>query len=148
MSVMINMMRFLNADFRRLTGDNDLRTYNAKEVRGFRKRFPSVPVVRRLHSKIWDQIKGRRERLDMSTWHTCKTTHCRGGWAVALAGPRGARLENRVGSEVAAAAIYVVSTGMQPSFFAKDDVARADIRNCARREAAAARKRSRKSHKM
>ena len=40
--------------------------------------------------------------LDMSTWHTCETTHCIGGTAIHQAGEVGRLLEVAVGPYVAA----------------------------------------------
>ena len=40
--------------------------------------------------------------LDMTAWHTCKTTHCIGGTAIHQAGEVGRLLEAAVGSHVAA----------------------------------------------
>ena len=39
--------------------------------------------------------------LDMRTWHTCKTTHCLGGWLIHQAGELGRLLEAAVGPAVA-----------------------------------------------
>jgi hypothetical protein len=69
--------------------------------------------------------------LDMSTWHTCETTHCRAGWAITLAGESGKELEKRFGSNVAGALIYQASTGMVPDFFADNNEALEDIKRCA-----------------
>ncbi len=70
--------------------------------------------------------------LNMRTWHLCETTHCRAGWAIALAGKDGADLESKVGPAVAGALIYAVSTGRKvPNFYATNEEALADIRACA-----------------
>ena len=45
----------------------------------------------------------------MSDWHTCKTTHCRGGWVVTLAGEQGKKLEEFHGTLLAAQLIYDAS---------------------------------------
>ena len=42
----------------------------------------------------------------MSAWHTCGTTHCRGGWTVILAGDAGRALEMFHGTLLAAQLIY------------------------------------------
>jgi hypothetical protein len=47
--------------------------------------------------------------LDMSTWHTCGTTHCRGGWVVHLAGEAGRALEAFHNTPLAAQLIYDAS---------------------------------------
>ncbi len=42
----------------------------------------------------------------MGNWHTCNTTHCRGGWVVHLAGAPGYELERFHGTLLAAQLIY------------------------------------------
>jgi hypothetical protein len=72
-------------------------------------------------------------RLDMATWHTCRTEHCRAGWAITLAGEDGAALEARVGSFLAGCMIYEASRPNVPAphFFASNKAALADLRACA-----------------
>jgi hypothetical protein len=72
----------------------------------------------------------------MGTWHTCLTTHCRGGWSIELAGAAGRELEKEIGTERAAIAIYRASTGRIPWFYASNERALEDIRRCAAEEAA------------
>jgi hypothetical protein len=68
----------------------------------------------------------------MADWHSCGTTHCRGGWAVHLAGEAGYELERSVGVGRAAEMIYRASTGRVPWFFdPSDERALDDIRRCA-----------------
>jgi hypothetical protein len=89
-------------------------------------------VVSRLDARILEQIEKHGGTLRMSSWHTCGTTHCRGGWAIHLAGPAGYELEERVGVERAAAQIYQASVGRVPWFHdANDERALADIREWA-----------------
>ena len=66
----------------------------------------------------------------MSDWHTCKTTHCRAGWAVTLAGEAGATLEAKVGPAVAGTLIYAASRPGKPipDFYCGDEAAMADLR--------------------
>jgi hypothetical protein len=45
----------------------------------------------------------------MGAWHTCKNTHCRGGWIVTLAGKEGKELEKFFGTAMAAMKIYDAS---------------------------------------
>jgi hypothetical protein len=47
--------------------------------------------------------------MDMSTWHTCNTTHCRAGWVVHLAGDAGYSLERFHNTALAAQLIYDAS---------------------------------------
>jgi hypothetical protein len=67
--------------------------------------------------------------LDMSSWHTCETTHCRAGWAITLAGDAGRVLEDVIGANAAAAVIYA-SSGSHPvpDWFASNEDAMADIK--------------------
>jgi hypothetical protein len=41
------------------------------------------------------------DALEMSSWHTCGTTHCIAGWAIHLAGEPGRVMESFMGAEVA-----------------------------------------------
>jgi hypothetical protein len=91
------------------------------------KGLPVVPIVERLDAQILDRIEAGGH-LDMSTWHTCETTHCRAGWAIALAGAEGSALERAVGPSAAGALIYFASTGSVPNFFASNEDAMRDIK--------------------
>ena len=76
----------------------------------------------------------------MSNWHdnTCKTSHCRAGWVVTLAGTEGEVLEDKIGTPAAAMRIYLKSDpGMDklPEWFADNESAMADIVRCAQLEA-------------
>jgi hypothetical protein len=89
-----------------------------------------------LHTKMLAAIDAGGT-LDMSTWHTCETTHCRAGWAITLAGDAGRDLEDRCGSALAGAIISLSSCPWMdrvPDFYASDDDALADIKACAERE--------------
>jgi hypothetical protein len=68
----------------------------------------------------------------MDAWHKCNTTHCRAGWAITLAGEKGKELEARFGPEDAGRRIYLASTGRVPFFYASNEAALADIRECAK----------------
>jgi uncharacterized protein YjbI with pentapeptide repeats len=93
----------------------------------FREIFPDVPVVPQLDATICQIVNTGAGKLDMSDWHSCKTTHCRAGWAIHLAGDAGYALEEKYGSERAGAMIYRASTGRYPDFFASDEAALKDI---------------------
>lgn len=98
--------------------------------------LPEVPVVEDIDKKIWNRIKDFENGLYMSAWHTCRTTHCRGGWAIHLAGKEGYALEKRLGgidSELAARLIYEKSRPGKacPDFYCSDEEAREDIERCA-----------------
>jgi len=74
----------------------------------------------------------------MSTWHTCETTHCRGGWVVTLAGDAGKALEMFHGTLLAAQLIYRESGYLiNPArFFDSNADALRDMKNLAEQEAA------------
>ena len=102
----------------------------------FRERYPEVPVVQDLDAKILAAVTSGGGTLDMARWHTCKTTHCRAGWAITLAADEGNVLELKVGPFHAGAMIYRASTGRAPHFFADTATALEDIRRCAAEVAA------------
>jgi uncharacterized protein YjbI with pentapeptide repeats len=99
----------------------------ARRAASFRERFPEVPVIEALDAKILAAVE-QGGTLDMAAWHKCETTHCRAGWAITLAGERGAELEQSFGPAGAARRIYLASTGRVPFFYASDEAALADIR--------------------
>ena len=68
----------------------------------------TVPSLGRIDAAIIDVITAGG-KLEMSTWHTCDTTHCRAGWAIHLAGEAGAGLEKAIGPSAAGALIYAAS---------------------------------------
>ena len=76
----------------------------------------------------------------MDDWHTCNTTHCRGGWVVHLAGEPGYALERFHNTALAAQMIYDASDPTQsfnPSrFFENAEKAMADMRAQAEAESA------------
>jgi hypothetical protein len=78
--------------------------------------LPEVPVIPNLDEAILTKVTTGGGKLDMTEWHTSKNRHCRGGWAIVLAGSTGVELESRFGSPVAAALIYYASTGTVPNF--------------------------------
>jgi hypothetical protein len=71
----------------------------------------------------------------MGRWHTCENTHCRAGWAVALAGPEGRALEQFYDTPLAAMMIYDASDPtirISPArFFETNTVALEDMRKLA-----------------
>jgi hypothetical protein len=98
-----------------------------------------VPVVEQLDARILALVEGGQGSLEMGNWHTCETTHCRGGWAVHLAGEAGHKLEAKVGIVRAARDIYLASTGQAPHFFERsNERALEDIRHCAAEQTAEA----------
>ena len=103
---------------------------NQERAEKARQRHPEVPVVPDLDRKILAAIDGGMGGLNMSTWHSCETTHCRAGWAVHLAGEAGYALEKALGGSTqrAGTLIYKCSVGYVPHFFASNDAAMADMR--------------------
>jgi hypothetical protein len=102
---------------------------------------PPVPVIPNVHSQIYAAVS-KPGALDMGGWHKCDKTHCRGGWAVTLAGKEGAALERFYNTPLAAMMIYDAS---DPSFkinpgrfFDDNDAALADMKRLADLEAARA----------
>ena len=91
-----------------------------------------APVVPNIHKKLAHVVN--ENNLDMREWHTCETTHCRAGWAVTLAGEPGRELEEKIGTNAAAALIYMASDPeleQIPDWFAGKKTALADIQEMA-----------------
>ncbi|HXJ49292.1 MAG TPA: pentapeptide repeat-containing protein [Candidatus Acidoferrum sp.] len=104
----------------------------AERAQRYRERHPEVPVVENLDAKILSVIEGGDGRLEMGSWHTCETTHCRAGWAIHLAGKPGYELEQKYGDPaIAGRMIYRASTGRGPHFYATNASALEDIKRCA-----------------
>ena len=74
----------------------------------------------------------------MNMWHTCETTHCRGGWVVTLAGKEGKKLEVFYGTLLAAQLIYDASDTSRKfnpcRFFDRNKEALADMKRLAERD--------------
>lgn len=69
---------------------------------------PPVPVIPDIHGLVYAAVS-QPKALDMSSWHTCETTHCRAGWVVHLAGDEGRALERFHNTDLAARLIYRAS---------------------------------------
>jgi Pentapeptide repeats (8 copies) len=111
-----------------LTG-SDLRGSN---LRG--SNLSGVPFIKNIHQTVYEAASIPPEALDMSTWHTCATTHCRAGWIVTLAGAGGKALEWAIGTPASAAIIYIKSDPKLekiPDFYASNEVALADMKRLA-----------------
>ncbi len=88
-----------------------------------------------LHTKMLAAIEAGG--LEMGSWHTCETTHCRAGWAITLAGNVGKYMESQLGPAAAGAFITLASCPWMekvPNFYASNETALADIKKCAERE--------------
>jgi hypothetical protein len=100
--------------------------------------FPNVPVIENIHQKVFSAVSNPGA-LNMGAWHTCDTTHCRAGWVVHLAGQEGRELEGKTSTQFAAMQIYRASSKIRVSpvrFFETNEIALADIKECADKEAA------------
>ena len=99
-----------------------------------------IPVIPNIDLAVLKAIQDGGE-LYMGCWHGwdeqwCGTTHCRGGWAIHLAGKAGKALQDRFdesGPVAAATLIYEVSRPGQsaPDFYCDEEEAMDDIRRCA-----------------
>ena len=95
---------------------------------------PPVPVINNIHQAIYAAASAPGS-LEMSDVHTCEKTHCRGGWAIALAGTAGHTLEAFYNWELAAILIYDASDPafkINPArFYDDNDDALADMKRLA-----------------
>ena len=98
---------------------------------------PPIPVIPDIHKAVYEAVIAPKHHLEMESWHTCKTTHCRGGWIVTLAGEAGKKLEDFYGSLLAAQLIYDASDPSRPfnpcRFFDSNDDALVDMKRLADR---------------
>src|SRR5690606_7033050 len=100
------------------------------------KSFPEIPVIENIHQKVLDAVRNPGA-LNMESWHTCDTTHCRAGWVVHLAGSAGIELEEMTSTPFAAMQIYKASSPIRVSptrFFESNETAMNDIERCAELE--------------
>ena len=111
------------------------------------KAFAEIPKIENIHTKVLEAVKTEGYKLEMlEGWHKdekiengthCGTTHCRAGFVVFLAGPKGYELEKATSTEFAAKQIYKASSNIKVSptrFFEPNEVAMADIERCAELE--------------
>ena len=102
--------------------------------------YANLPVIKNIHQEIY-AAASQPSALDMGNWHVCDTTHCRGGWAVFLAGSAGRDLEEKMGTAAAAALIYMASDphlDQVPNFYSTNADALADMARLAKAEKARA----------
>lgn len=93
---------------------------------------PPIPVIANIHARVFEAVSAPKA-LDMSTWHTCNTTHCRAGWVVHLAGEAGYALERFHDTALAAQLIYRASGHpINPCrFYDNNEAALADMQRLA-----------------
>ena len=91
-----------------------------------------IPVIDDIHAKIF-AAASQPNALDMGTFHTCDTTHCRAGWAIHLAGEAGYALEDQTDSVFAAMQIYKASGYLisPVRFYDSDEEAMEDMKRLA-----------------
>ncbi len=97
--------------------------------------LPEIPKIDHADARILAAIE-KGGRCEMNSWHTCGTTHCRAGWLIHLAGEAGYALEGVVGSLAAGCLLYQKARPHMkiPNFFASNESALADIRECAAKD--------------
>ena len=98
--------------------------------------WDEIPLVPNIDAAILEAIEAGGN-LDMNRWHICKTTHGRAGWAVMLAGEEGQKLEEQLGTNVAASLIYAKSSpcgSRVPNWYASNEEALADIKDRAQKQ--------------
>ena len=96
-----------------------------------------IPVIKKVHTKILQAVS-LPDALEMGSWHTCDTTHCRAGWIVILAGKAGKELEEKTSTLFAAMCIVNKSSDIPiplQEYFKDNHNAMTDIRQCADFEA-------------
>jgi hypothetical protein len=117
---------------------NDKESIQAIPEDGNLKGPPPVPVIPNIHQAIYEAAS-RPGSLEMCDVHRCENTHCRGGWAVALAGEAGYDLEKFFNWELAAMKIYHASDPnfrINPArFYDSNEDALADMKRLAEAEA-------------
>ena len=102
--------------------------FSLAKLRGAKLPY-DAPTVPKIHQQLADVVN--KDNLDMGDWHSsCGTTHCRAGWVVTLAGEKGKELEEKIGTNAAAALIYMASDPELekiPDWAASNEAALADI---------------------
>jgi len=96
-----------------------------------------IPVIPNIHQQVLAAVSNPGA-LDMSSWHTCDTTHCRAGWVIHLAGEAGYELEKKTDPIFAAMQIYKKSSAIHVGpnkFFENNEGALQDMERCAKAEA-------------
>ena len=94
-----------------------------------------IPIIKNIHQQVYDAAS-QPDALNMDSWHTCDTTHCRAGWVVFLAGKAGKDIEDKTSTLFAAMQIYKASGCLiSPCrFFDSNESALEDMKTLAERE--------------
>ena len=72
--------------------------------------MPEIPIIKNIHQSVFEAASATGCALDMGSWHSCETTHCRAGWVIHLAGEAGYALEEATDTPFAALMIYKKSS--------------------------------------
>ena len=96
----------------------------------------NAPILEKPYTKLLAVISNGEGKLEMANWHSCKTTHCVGGWLCELT-PGGKELEKKWDTQLAATFILRNSRpdAPLPNFTASNEAAMAFIRARAKEEA-------------
>ena len=100
----------------------------SREQKSAIEAFKNVPILKNPYTSILAAIQ-RGGKIEMSTWHSCETTHCLGGWTVTLA-PGGIEFEKRLNNTAIAAEEILRASRPDaplPYFYASNEAAMAFI---------------------
>lgn len=129
------------SDVAYLYDKNDIRAVVVDGEAGAPLGQPPIPVIENIHQHVY-AAASQPQALNMGDWHTCNTTHCRGGWVVHLAGEAGYALERFHNTALAAQLIYDASDPSQNfnpcRFYDSGETALADMKRLADLEASKA----------
>ena len=89
-------------------------------------KLPDEKTIKDRLTEVAVNALASERALEMSTWHTCETTHCLAGWAIALAGDEGKKLESKYGS--AAAGTILLGVEVSNWFYLPNNAAREKLR--------------------
>jgi hypothetical protein len=94
---------------------------------------PPIPKIENINQQVYAAATAKSTSLQMNTWHTCDTSHCRAGWVVHLAGEPGYALERFFNTALAAQLIYRESGApINPGrFYDTNEEALADMKRAA-----------------
>ena len=100
-----------------LSGAN-LRRANLSGANG----VPEIIEKMALRAAILAAVSEEGCSLNMSTWHSCETTHCLAGWATTLH-PQGKSLDAALGTNAAGAILFNACEGEVPDFYSDNEEA-------------------------
>lgn len=89
-------------------------TFNGANLKD--AKFLKVKPIPDIRGKVLKRLGRPGCQIFMQEWHTCKTTHCLGGWIVTVH-PEGQLLESLYGTSAAASLILAACGETIPDFF-------------------------------